>query len=131
MNDQLINKILTPSQYIGTELKTRRKAQGLTGADLAKLAHISQQQISRYECGKNAFHLEMLYTLFFILKMDVYDVERLMRKSYLFSINKKQKTKNKHNNDDDENSYSDVNIQYVNEYEKKLSSRIHKKNIDF
>ncbi len=41
--------------YIGTYLKHRRKAVGLTGAQLASRLNISQQQVSRYERGKK-FH---------------------------------------------------------------------------
>ena len=120
---------MTPSQYIGSALKTRRIAQGMTGSDLAKLAHVSQQQISRYECGKNAFHIEMLHTLFFVLKMDAHDVERLMRKAYLFSINTRLETENQDNNKNNDigNGGSGRDSQYNGEYGKEFFSEVHRK----
>ena len=36
-------------QYLGKEIRSKRKAIGLTGEDLAKKLNVSQQQVSRYE----------------------------------------------------------------------------------
>lgn len=39
------------NQIVGKEIRKRRKELGLSGAELAGLVGISQQQVSRYERG--------------------------------------------------------------------------------
>ncbi|MBX7021116.1 XRE family transcriptional regulator [Providencia rettgeri] len=56
--------------YIGTYLKHRRKAVGLTGAQLASRLNISQQQVSRYERGKNSITIQGLLDILQALDKD-------------------------------------------------------------
>ncbi|HCT5880520.1 TPA: helix-turn-helix transcriptional regulator [Morganella morganii] len=71
---------LSLSAYIGSLIRDERRQQRLTGRDFAKLVHISQQQISRYECGKTHFSLELLFRFFQALKMEREQVEYFFHK---------------------------------------------------
>ncbi|MGJ3355450.1 helix-turn-helix domain-containing protein [Providencia sp. Je.9.19] len=51
------NKI---SYYAGRFLRKARKDKNMTGQQLAKLMHVSQQQISRYENGKTPLTIDTL-----------------------------------------------------------------------
>ncbi|HGM9948376.1 MULTISPECIES: helix-turn-helix domain-containing protein [unclassified Providencia] len=51
------------SQYCGVVLRRIRKNNNLTGADLAKILNISQQQVSRYERGVTKFTVDMLLSM--------------------------------------------------------------------
>ena len=51
------------SQYCGVVLRRIRKDNNLTGADLAKILNISQQQVSRYERGVTKFTVDMLLSM--------------------------------------------------------------------
>lgn len=78
------NKI---SYYAGRFLRKARKDKNMTGQQLAKLMHVSQQQISRYETGKTKLTFEMMDTIltvfnkswrdFFNTVIDKHDNERL------------------------------------------------------
>lgn len=57
------------SLAIGRTLKRLRQNQGLTGADFGRLVNLSQQQISRYECGINHINVSMLLLL--LEKLDI------------------------------------------------------------
>ncbi len=48
------------NEYIGFKIRQFRISKGLTGSDLAKLVHVSQQQISRYERGCNTISISLL-----------------------------------------------------------------------
>lgn len=72
------------SIYIGTYLKHRRKAAGLTGAQLASRLSISQQQISRYERGKNAITIQGLLDILQALELKKHDVDDFMKKIFHF-----------------------------------------------
>lgn len=39
------------TEAIGKEIHKLRKERSMTGKELARLVNVSQQQISRYECG--------------------------------------------------------------------------------
>lgn len=52
------------NHLVGQYLKKKRLESGLTGAEIGKLLHISQQQISRYERGENTVSLSV--ALFFL-----------------------------------------------------------------
>lgn len=45
---------------IGIILKRKRVSESLTGSQLATKLNISQQQVSRYENGKNSISINML-----------------------------------------------------------------------
>ncbi|MDD9338640.1 helix-turn-helix domain-containing protein [Providencia heimbachae] len=51
------------SCYAGKFLRKARKEKDMTGKQLAKLMHISQQQISRYETGRTSLTLDQLSLL--------------------------------------------------------------------
>lgn len=51
------------SHYCGMVLRRIRKDNNLTGADLAKILNISQQQVSRYERGVTKFTVDMLLSM--------------------------------------------------------------------
>ncbi|CAK9886129.1 MAG: hypothetical protein XXXJIFNMEKO3_02553 [Candidatus Erwinia impunctatus] len=57
------------SQYIGAEIKKRRKKLGVTGSLLAEHLQISQQQVSRYERGINQPSVMMMMRIFASLEM--------------------------------------------------------------
>ncbi|MGJ5666027.1 helix-turn-helix domain-containing protein [Morganella morganii] len=70
------------SAYIGSFIRDERRQQRLTELDLAKLMHISQQQISRYECGKTYFSLRVLFRFFQALKMEGEQVNHFFHKMF-------------------------------------------------
>ncbi|CRL60846.1 MULTISPECIES: helix-turn-helix domain-containing protein [Morganellaceae] len=57
--------------FIGIKIKARRKELGLSGASLAKILNISQQQISRYENGINKIPLNHLVSIAVALKCPI------------------------------------------------------------
>ncbi|HGN1704429.1 TPA: helix-turn-helix domain-containing protein [Providencia rettgeri] len=72
------------SIYIGSYLKHRRKAVGLTGAQLASRLNISQQQVSRYERGKNSITIQFLMEILQALELQKNDVDNFMQKILQF-----------------------------------------------
>ncbi|MCU6274036.1 helix-turn-helix domain-containing protein [Morganella morganii] len=68
------------SAYIGSLIRDERGQQRLTGQNLAKLMNISQQQISRYECGKSHLSIELLFRFFQALKMEREQIECFFHK---------------------------------------------------
>ncbi len=67
------------SIYIGTFLKHQRKAVGLTGAQLASRLSISQQQISRYERGKNTISIQGLLGILEALELRKHDMDEFIK----------------------------------------------------
>lgn len=63
-------KTISLSYYVGRLIYEIRKNNGLTGSELAKQVYLSQQQISRYECGKTGFQLDILLRILSALDMD-------------------------------------------------------------
>ncbi|MCD9217757.1 helix-turn-helix domain-containing protein, partial [Escherichia coli] len=63
------NRILL-RQDIGDFLRAARRGKSLTGLQLGKMLHISQQQISRYERGETSISIETLDVLLKGLDMD-------------------------------------------------------------
>lgn len=59
------------NQCVGIVLRELRKCKGLSGAELAKLVGLSQQQISRYESGKNQVTLYMLFEILMALEVSI------------------------------------------------------------
>ncbi|EMT6576928.1 helix-turn-helix transcriptional regulator [Providencia rettgeri] len=55
---------------IGNYIRRSRKNNALTGAELGKKLHISQQQISRYERGETSINIETLGKILSILDKD-------------------------------------------------------------
>ncbi|HHR6391308.1 TPA: helix-turn-helix domain-containing protein [Providencia alcalifaciens] len=55
-------------KFISEEIRHLRKQKGLTGVQLGKVLHLSQQQISRYENGRNLIPFDMLLLLLFVLE---------------------------------------------------------------
>ncbi|MBP6123801.1 MULTISPECIES: helix-turn-helix domain-containing protein [Providencia] len=53
---------------IGQRILKKRKELGYTGSQLAKLLDVSQQQVSRYERGKNKINLLSLFKIAVALK---------------------------------------------------------------
>ncbi|WP_272676397.1 helix-turn-helix domain-containing protein [Providencia huaxiensis] len=82
----------TLSRSIGLFLKAARKDKNLTGKELAKLIHVSQQQVSRYELGNTPITLEQLEKYLIVLDKKWSDllkyIERESRmKNMIDSIN--------------------------------------------
>lgn len=61
---------------VGHEIKCRRRVLGLSGAELAKKLHVSQQQVSRYECGICHITVEKLLVILVVLDVSVSDFFR-------------------------------------------------------
>nr|WP_181375448.1 helix-turn-helix transcriptional regulator [Pectobacterium carotovorum]ALG88446.1 transcriptional regulator, y4mF family [Pectobacterium carotovorum] len=57
------------NRRVGAFIRQRRVAQNLTGTELGRIMHLSQQQISRYERGANSITLYQLNQ--FILTLGV------------------------------------------------------------
>ncbi|WP_348632650.1 helix-turn-helix domain-containing protein, partial [Providencia rettgeri] len=70
--------------YIGSFLKHRRKVVGLTGSQLASRLKISQQQVSRYERGKNAITIQGLLDILQALELRTHDIDDFMKKVFQF-----------------------------------------------
>ncbi|MDD9339258.1 MAG: helix-turn-helix transcriptional regulator [Providencia heimbachae] len=71
----LNNRTLSLSQYVGGLIRQVRLENGLSGRELARLVHMSQQQISRYERGQTGFQLDVLFRLLFALKMNEHEIK--------------------------------------------------------
>ncbi len=63
------NRILL-RQDIGDFLRSARRRKSLTGLQVGKMLHVSQQQISRYERGETSISIETLDVLLKALDMD-------------------------------------------------------------
>lgn len=74
LNENIIRRANSPSCYIGLILKQQRKQLGLSGCEVAKLLHISQQQVSRYERGLTSFNVNVLLRFFSVLNMNERDI---------------------------------------------------------
>ncbi|HAE77082.1 helix-turn-helix transcriptional regulator [Morganella morganii] len=64
LQKQDINKVF------GHYFRMVRKGYQMSGKDIAEKMNISQQQWSRYECGKSKIDLEKLVKIIFILKIN-------------------------------------------------------------
>ncbi|HIH5870921.1 TPA: helix-turn-helix domain-containing protein, partial [Proteus mirabilis] len=53
------------------EIRSKRKAIGLTGEDLAKKLNVSQQQVSRYETAESKISFEKLLLIADILDLNI------------------------------------------------------------
>ncbi|SPY99659.1 fimbrial operon regulator [Proteus mirabilis] len=58
-------------QYLGKEIRSKRKAIGLTGEDLAKKLNVSQQQVSRYETAESKISFEKLLLISDVLDLNI------------------------------------------------------------
>lgn len=58
-------------QYLGKEFRSKRKAIGLTGEDLAKKLNVSQQQVSRYETAESKISFEKLLLISDVLDLNI------------------------------------------------------------
>ncbi|MCG5276071.1 MULTISPECIES: helix-turn-helix domain-containing protein [Providencia] len=74
------------SSYCGFVLKKKRKELGISGRELARRLHISQQQISRYERGINKISLDMLLNFSIVLNIPM---ENLIA-NIIFEVRKNQ-----------------------------------------
>lgn len=57
--------------HVGSQLKTRRAAMGLTQSDVAKHLNISFQQVQKYELGRNRISASKLYDAAQLLQVEV------------------------------------------------------------
>ncbi|MGL4171592.1 helix-turn-helix domain-containing protein [Morganella morganii] len=69
---------------IGQEIKTLRKSKGISGYELGDIIRMSQQQISRYECGDSAIQID---TLILILRLFNISPEKFIHR-ILFLVNR-------------------------------------------
>lgn len=60
------------NRNIGFFFKFHRKKMNITGRELSKKLQVSQQQISRYECGSSQLNLVTAIRLCHYLNIDVY-----------------------------------------------------------
>lgn len=67
---------------IGAFLKKSRKNKNMAGRELAKLMHVSQQQISRYETGKTKLTLEQLNILLVLLGRSWCEIFHIIEDEY-------------------------------------------------
>lgn len=72
------------SLYIGNYIRKRRKKAGLSGNELAELVNVSQQQISRYERGKNKLTIDMLCSILFSLGLTLEEMYSFFIKASVF-----------------------------------------------
>lgn len=96
MNSKVIRRSNLPSNYIGLILKKQRRKLGLSGKAIAKLLHISQQQVSRYECGVTNFNINILFRFFSVLKMNENEISNLFNELTSYYQGKGDKSKNTH-----------------------------------
>ncbi|MDE5308727.1 helix-turn-helix transcriptional regulator [Providencia stuartii] len=61
------------TKAIGKEIHKLRKERSMTGKDLAKLVNVSQQQISRYECGVCNITIDTLIVILNALDVSLTD----------------------------------------------------------
>ncbi len=74
------------SNYIGGEIKSKRRALGLTGEELAKKIGVSQQQISRYERGKTNISCDTLMMFVLILEIDFIEFKKIIENIYWLNV---------------------------------------------
>lgn len=70
-------EILTPQKVrhlLAKNLKALRKAQGLSQNDLARKAYMSQESVSRYECGRCGLSVEAAVVFAQALGVEVADI---------------------------------------------------------
>lgn len=66
------------NRQVGAFIRQKRIAQNLTGVDLAKRIHVSQQQVSRYERGKNTLSLYQIDVLIRALETSWDDFKQMV-----------------------------------------------------
>lgn len=59
------------SASVGRKIKDIRKSAGISGDDLAKKLGLTQQQISRYECGKTSMTIDTVVMIAHVLHVSV------------------------------------------------------------
>ncbi len=59
------------TKAIGKEINRFRKNKSMTGKELARLLNVSQQQISRYECGVCCITVDTLIIILDILNVSI------------------------------------------------------------
>lgn len=67
---------------VGLFFKKARKEKKLSGRELAKIISVSQQQISRYENGKNSMSLSLINKLLIIFDKSWDDLNREVISTY-------------------------------------------------
>ncbi|MEQ4924885.1 helix-turn-helix domain-containing protein [Proteus hauseri] len=67
---------------VGSFFKRARKEKKLSGRELAKIISVSQQQISRYENGKNSMSLSLINKLLIIFDKTWDDLNREVISNY-------------------------------------------------
>lgn len=82
---------------VGLFLKKARKEKKLSGRELAKIISVSQQQISRYENGKNSMSLSLINKLLIIFDKSWDDLNREVISSYNYKV--PESAKKNDNND--------------------------------
>ncbi|EKT58618.1 helix-turn-helix domain-containing protein, partial [Providencia sneebia] len=59
------------TKAVGQEIYRIRRSQGLTGKDLAQKLNVSQQQVSRYECGVCHITIDNLILMLSVLNISL------------------------------------------------------------
>ncbi|EKT56000.1 helix-turn-helix domain-containing protein [Providencia sneebia] len=75
------------AKMIGVEIYRLRKARAMTGTQLAKKLNLSQQQISRYECGVCHIGIE---TLILILNFFNISISDFFQRVYVSALDVKE-----------------------------------------
>lgn len=60
------------AKIVGSRIKKLRREYGLTGAEVAVVLNVSQQQLSRYERGVNRIDIDSLVIIADFLKVSVH-----------------------------------------------------------
>ncbi|EPL3047535.1 helix-turn-helix domain-containing protein [Morganella morganii] len=59
------------SASVGRKIKKVRKSAGISGNDFAKKLGLTQQQISRYECGQTSMTIDTVFMVAHVLHVSV------------------------------------------------------------
>lgn len=70
---RLIKKNQPSNQIVGDFLRKKRKEKMISGTEMGRLIHVSQQQVSRYENGKTNLTIEVLSNYLTILNISWID----------------------------------------------------------
>ncbi len=93
----MLREVNNLSYYAGVFLRKSRKEKNLTGKQLAKLMHVSQQQNTRYETGKTSLTIDQLSQLLNILDKNWVELIMFVQNEHDFDIKMAKEESNKKN----------------------------------
>lgn len=67
-----VKKAINPMDiHVGKKIRIKRKQNGYTGKDIAKIIGITSQQFSKYETGQNKISASRLYDVAIVLRTSI------------------------------------------------------------